>query len=342
MKDYRLLQALRKESLDRPPAWMMRQAGRYLPEYRALKEKYSFLELCKSPELATEVTLQPMRRFKPDASIIFADILLPIEPLGFDLTFNPGPKIGNPIKTPEDVSRLKPSTDNKGLQYVCAAISQCRGELESLFSDDEPRALFGFAGAPWTMSCYLTHQGIFKHFLGTQVFAARYPQAFTSLIDILTNTLIDYLIAQVEAGAHAIQLFDTWAGNLTQEDYRRLALPSTQKIIEAVKKTGCPVVLYANGCNHLIGAMLESGADALSVDARTSLANLNPTSCIQGNLDSTLLFSSETLVREHTRSMLNKAQRFSGYIANLGHGVLPETPIENVAAFFDEVKKWRA
>ena len=340
-----LIQALRHQPLERPPVWLMRQAGRYLSEYRALKEQYSFLELCKSVELALQVTLQPIEILDVDAAIIFADILLPLEPMGINLEFNPGPKIHNPIRQANDVQQLKVVDNFSRLQFVFDLVAQARQELEKL--PGEPKATIGFAGAPWTLASYLIDQGPVKHFLGTQIFAEERPQAFHDLMEKLTLSVSGYLLEQVANGAQAIQLFDTWGGNLSAKDYRRFALPYTQKIIHAVRNTGTPCVLYLNGASHLLDELLESGADCLSIDWRSDLGETEGyvveksqrEVALQGNLNPTLLFQSQENLAQTTREMLARVKRRKSYIVNLGHGVLPTTPRENVVAFVEQAKK---
>lgn len=334
-----LIRAIAQEKLERPPVWMMRQAGRYMQEYRLLKEKYSFLELCKSEELAFEVSMQPMRFLDPDAAIVFADILLPAESLGIEIDFNPGPKIINPIKTPSDIRALSLEDPWKKQSAVFKTIKKLRETL------DGEKAVLGFAGAPWTMSCYLIDQGIIKHFQNTQCFAAENPGAFFELQDKLVEQTICYLLAQIESGADALQIFDTWAGNLSLDDYKTFALPATQKIIAEIKRQkNTPVILYVNGSSHLISEMCNAGADCLSVDWRTPLSEIEKLIpkhiSLQGNLDSTALFlKTEEIVRK-TSEMLSSLQRKTGYIANLGHGILPTTPRENAKAFVDTVKNF--
>ena len=320
---------------------MMRQAGRYLPEYRELKSRYDFLTLCKTPELAVEVTLQPLRRFSPDAAILFADILLPAECLGIDVAFNPGPQVANPITSPADVAALRPKPVAPTLGYVFDAVAALRREIPKTVSADT--ALLGFAGAPYTMACYLLKQQPYKHFEGTQIFAAEHPKAFHQLLTLLTEITTDYLLAQAESGAQAVQLFDTWAGNLSDEQYRKLALPYAQQIFAALKQKGVPSIHYANGASHLLFAMRESGADCIGIDWRTDLAKaeeiVGPDIALQGNFDSTRLYGSTAEVAAATSQMLASLKRRTGYIANLGHGILQTTPVENAGCFIETVKR---
>ncbi len=339
-----LTKAFKNEPLERPPVWMMRQAGRYLPEYRAMKEKYDFLTLCRTPELACEITMQPIRRLRPDASIIFADILLPAEALGFEIDFAPGPLVANKVSTAADVASLSAPYGVKNLTYVFDAIATVRKELDAFTADGAPIGLIGFAGAPWTMACYLCDQSVYKHFQGTQVFAAEQPMAFASLTERIADITIDYLLGQIESGAEVVQLFDSWAGNLSIEDYRRLALPATQRIIEGLRKTtSTPIILYANGSSHLLPAMLESGADGLGVDWRTDLEAarelVGEEVTLQGNLDPTHLFRSRDEIVLATRHMVGTQKSKRRFIANLGHGILQKTPVENAEAFISTVQE---
>jgi uroporphyrinogen decarboxylase len=324
----------------------MRQAGRYMAEYRELKTKHSFLALCKSPELSCEVTMQPIRYLNPDAAILFADILLPLEAMGLEVAFNPGPQIGNPIRDRSDIEKLRTVDVEKSLGYVFNAVAAIRKELDASFSDPEPKALLGFAGAPWTMACYMLDQTPFKHFMGTQVFAARSKESIHLLLETMTPMLIEYLTLQAQRGADAVQLFDTWAGNLTEESYREFALPYTQRIVEALQAKGIPVVVYVNGSSHLLQPMLDSGATAISVDSRTSLKKAHELGkgevAIQGNFDPCDLFLKKEEVISKTKTMLESMGTTPGYLVNLGHGILQTTPPENVKAFVDTVREFSA
>ncbi len=337
-----LLRTLRGETVNRPPVWLMRQAGRYLHEYRDLKAKHSFLEMCRRPELAVEVTMQPMRILNPDAAILFSDILIPAQCIGIDVDFQPGPVIRNPLAA-RDTGRLTVIPPAEHVPYVFEAIKRVRSELESLAGSGERKALLGFAGAPWTMACYIVEQGPHKHFQGTQVAAAEVPEAIGELLQVLANLTADYLIEQYRSGADAVQLFDSWAGNLSLEDYRTWALPATKEVVRRLREAGAPVILFVNGSSHLLEAMVECGADAYSVDWRTPIATaqefVGQTTTIQGNFDPTHLFRPKAAVVEETRAMLASVKYRERYIANLGHGVLQGTPRENVIAFVETVRE---
>ncbi len=335
-----MLRALRGEALERPPVWLMRQAGRYMAEYRALKEKYSFLELCRSPELAVEVSMQPMNAFDMDASIIFADILLPFTPLGLEIDFNPGPQVANKINSPSDIEKLKYIGVAESCSFVGEAISSLKNELSSSF--EQTKTLIGFAGAPWTLACYMIDQGPLKNFAGTQVFAARHPEVMLSLLDRLAAVIEEYLLMQIEAGADTVQLFDTWAGLLPIDDYRKFALPATKRIVETVQKAGKPIILYVNSASHLTEAMLETGANCLSLDSCTNLGRVIKQSegkvALQGNFEATNLFKEPSTVKLEVEAALRSFPRNNGYIFNLGHGVLQRTPTESVKTLVETVK----
>ncbi len=329
---------------NRPPVWIMRQAGRYMAEYRAVKEKHSFLEICRSPELAVQVSLQPLHYLDVDAAIIFSDILIPAALVGLEVDFNPGPVVKNPLRTQQDLQGLK-RTDLSAVDFLGKAISQLRKYLNEE-SRSEPRALLGFAGAPWTMLCYLLDQKPYKHFERSQIVAREHPQAVHTFLELMTDLLTDYLLMQVEAGADAVQLFDTWAGNLSVSDYRQFAAPYTAKIFDRLKTNGVPTILYVNNSNHLLEAMAETSPTCISLDWRSGLGGarrrIPQPIKLQGNLDPTQLFGTVEEVEARTSEMLNSITDRAGYIANLGHGILQTTPPENALTFVKRVKEgWR-
>lgn len=316
-----------------------------MADYRALKERHTFLELCQTPTLACEVTMQPIDAFNPDAAILFADILLPLEAMGLKIDFNPGPKVFNPIRSRADIEALLTKDRAQSLAYVSESLRLIRDALDRRAQQrgEERKALLGFAGAPWTMACYALDQQPYKHFEATQIFAARDQKALHLLLEKLAAVTTDYLLLQHEAGADAVQLFDSWAGNLSLADYERFALPYTQQILGALRARGCPTLLYANAAGHLLPAMAKSGADGISIDGRMPLASaeviIGERLALQGNLDPTLLFADEAELRLRTKQMLTSLKRRTGYIANLGHGVLQHTPPERVQLFIDCVKE---
>ncbi len=338
-----MIRALKGEPVERPPVWIMRQAGRYLSQYRALKETYGFVRLCKTPELAAEVTLQPISTLDPDAAIIFSDILLLAESLGIQVDFAPGPKIANPIRTTSDIAALRQPRILTDLNYVFQALSLVKGELAQQEAAKERKALLGFSGAPWTLACYLIAPGPYKSFEACRIFAYQDPTGFAMLMQKLTDAVSEYLLAQIESGADAVQLFDTWAGNLNLEDYRALVLPYTQQIFQSICSSGRPSILYVNGCSHLLEALKDSGATCISLDWRTDLRSaqqvLGPTLALQGNLDPSCLYAAPEVIARQTQAMLSKLQRRSKYIANLGHGILQKTPPEHARIFIDTIKQ---
>ncbi|MCB0345108.1 MAG: uroporphyrinogen decarboxylase [Bdellovibrionales bacterium] len=336
-----LLQALEgSQALERPPVWIMRQAGRYMEEYRALRRRHDFLTVCRTPELAVEVTMQPINFLNPDAAIIFSDILIPASAMGIDVDFAPGPVIANPIKSAEDVSKLKAPNIEKDLAFTTQAIAMLRRELENR---GDNKAVLGFAGAPWTLACYAIDRGPFKHFENGLVFANQARGAMHSLLEKLTAVVSDYLIAQCEAGAGAVQLFDSWGGVLSGEDYAQYSLPYIQKVCEKVRRAGYPLILYVGGGSHLLKLLTQSGADCLSVDWRLSLGEveeiIGSDIAIQGNLNPAHLYGSTDSVYELSREMIGSLNRRSRYIANLGHGILPTTPPENALQFIQAVQE---
>jgi len=324
------LRACRGEALPRVPVWMMRQAGRYLPEYRELRAKHAFLEVCKTPDLAVEVSMQPFRRLGVDAIIVFSDILIPAEAMGLPLELcDGGPNLPQPVRSLESVRKLRkfdPETDTGFLTETIRRIVRIAGP-------DVP--VLGFAGAPWTLACYMVEGRTKEGFAKVKEFVYAEPQVFRELLHQIAQATIGYLKAQIAAGATAVQLFDTWCGELALADYRAFALPAVQEIISAVRGT-VPVIYYTKASHHLLTAVAESGADVLSVDWRVNLAELRaaigPKIALQGNLDPAVLLAPQKHIRESTRGILNQLGG-AGHILNLGHGILPGTQVENAQTF---------
>jgi uroporphyrinogen decarboxylase len=332
----RFLDACFGRPVDRAPAWMMRQAGRYLPEYREVRRRASFLELCRDVDLATEVSLQPFRRFSPDAVIFFSDILVPVQAMGARVEFGKnGPKLPHPVRTGDDVLRLRRFDPAGELRFTGEILNRLRAEV------GDAAAVVGFAGAPWTLASYLIEGGASKSFAPIKQMMGWGQRTLEGLLNLLADVVGDVLSYQIASGAQAVQVFDTWAGELTREDYLRWALPAVTRAIAGIKRNGQPVILYVNGCSHLLEAMNESGADVLSVDWRLSLSEARhrlPNRPLQGNLDPGALLGGTRDVRRRVRAMLAETGGVS-HVVNLGHGVLPETPIESVDAFFEAVRE---
>jgi uroporphyrinogen decarboxylase len=332
----RFLDACFGRPVDRAPAWMMRQAGRYLPEYREVRRRVSFIDLCRDPDLATEVSLQPFRRFAPDGVIFFSDILVPVQAMGVKVEFDKnGPRLPHPIRTGDDVLRLRRFDPAADLRFTGDILKRLRGEV------GDSAAVIGFAGAPWTLACYLVEGASSKSFAPIKQMMGWGQRTLEGLLNLLADVVGDVLSFQIASGAKAVQIFDTWAGELSREDYRRWALPAVTRAISGIRRKGQPVILYVNGCSHLLEAMNESGADVLSVDWRLSLAEARqrlPERALQGNLDPGALLGGTREIRRRVRAMLAETGGIA-HVVNLGHGVLPQTPIESAEAFFDAVRQ---
>ncbi|MFT5686738.1 MAG: uroporphyrinogen decarboxylase [Myxococcota bacterium] len=328
-----LVRALRGETTERPPVWFMRQAGRYLPEYREVRSRVSFLELCHSPELACEVTLQPLRRFGFDAGIIFSDILLPLEAMGADLTFNPGegPRIHNPVRDRAGIAALKGIDPVVDLPSPLAAITMTDAAAGV--------PILGFAGAPFTLACYLIQGQGSKNWEIVKTMMWQDPEGFTDLLNKLADVVASHLQAQVEAGAAAVQMFDTWAGALSSEDYRRFALPAAQRAFRGVKG---PTLYFTKDSSPFLPWLPEVGASAIGLDWRTDMARAREQLGdipVQGNLDPIALHAPPEEVAAMTRRVIEAAGP-KGHVFNLGHGCIPSTPVEGVQACVDAVKGW--
>ncbi len=340
MNEARFLQACRRQPVDCTPAWFMRQAGRYLPEYRAIRARHSLLEICAQPELAAEVTLQPVRALGVDAAILFADILLPLMPMGIQLEFaaGEGPVIHNPVRTAADVAALRPVEPREALGHVLEAVRLVRRAL------DGKTPLIGFAGAPFTLASYLVEGGSSRNYVKTKQMMYGDPHAWRALLDKLARVVADYLVAQVEAGAQAIQLFDSWVGCLSPDDYRRYVLPHSQFILRQVSATGAPVIHFGTDTATLLPLMKEAGGDVIGLDWRTPLdqgwARLGYNVAVQGNLDPAALFAPRSELERRVRAILHQAAGRPGHIFNLGHGLLPETPVDNVKAVVEMVHEF--
>jgi uroporphyrinogen decarboxylase len=340
MKD-RFLRACRCEPVDRTPVWFMRQAGRYMPEYREIRNRHSLLEICRSPELSTIVTLQPLRRIDVDAAILFSDLLLPLEPMGipFDFVRGEGPAIENPLRTDADIERLKCFEPREALSYVLDAIRMIRKELEG----DVP--LIGFGGAPFTLASYAIEGGHSQNYALTKALMYSSPRAWHRLCDMLSSIVTEYLKAQIEAGAQAIQVFDSWAGALNSADYREFVMPHTQKIFDAIRSTGVPTIHFGTGTSAILRDLRDAGGDVIGADWRIPLDEawdrIGHDRAIQGNLDPTLLLAPLDRMLSAADDVLQRANGRPGHIFNLGHGILPTTPVEHVQALAQHVHRYR-
>ena len=334
------LKACRRQPTLYTPIWLMRQAGRYQREYRTVKQTVSFLELCKTPEIAAEITLMAAERLGVDAAIIFADILLPVQPMGMNLRFvkGQGPVIDDPLRSRSDVDRLaQPDVDD--LSFVFNALRITRKALRPDI------ALIGFAGAPFTLASYMIEGGKSNHYLNTKTLMHRDPTAWQNLMNRLTDLLIQYLNAQIAAGADAVQLFDSWVGSLCPDDYRRFVLPHVTRLIAGIDKSA-PLIHFATGNPALLPLFKQSGPDVIGLDWRVDLAQawqmLGYDTAVMGNLDPVILHASTNQIRAAAKNILQKAAGRPGHIFNLGHGILPTTPPQHVAELVDAVHEMSA
>ncbi len=333
--DAPFLKACRREATPYTPIWLMRQAGRYMAEYRAVRARYSFLDLCKAPDAAAQVTVEAVEKLGVDAAILFADILLILEPFGVGLEFAPGdgPVIHRPVRTPEAVAQLPDPTEvAEQLTYVYAAARQARAQLKV--------PLIGFAGAPFTVASYAIEGGGSRNYVHTKRLMYGAPESWHALMQKLVQATVVYLNRQIEAGAHAVQLFDSWVGTLSVYDYRRFVLPHMQALIAAVTP-GTPVIHFGTGTCALLEAMAEAGGDVIGLDWRLDLDDgwrrIGPRFGVQGNLDPVTLLGPWSEVAAQTDRILAQAAGRPGHIFNLGHGILPETSVDQVKALVDYV-----
>ncbi len=332
----RVPRALRGEPVDRTPVWFMRQAGRYLPEYREIRQRVSFLELCRDPGLACEVTCQPIDRFDLDAAIVFSDILVVLEAIGREVEFVPGkgPRILEPIRSAADTTDLRHPDVSEALPHAPETIRRFRKARPEV-------PILGFAGAPFTLLCYLVEGAGSREWSQLKRLLFSDPETTSRLLDLLADVVGDHLQAQIDAGAAAVQLFDTWAGILSPADYLRWALPAAQRAFSRVK--GAPRVYFTRDSAPFLEWLPETGADAIGLDWRVDIGEarrrLGPIP-VQGNLDPTVLFAPPREIRKRVRAILDAAGS-TGHTFNLGHGVLPDTPISGVEAMVDEVRRFR-
>jgi uroporphyrinogen decarboxylase len=354
----RFLAACRRQPVDATPVWFMRQAGRYMAEYRAIREKYGLLEIVKQPELATEVTLQPVRAFNVDAAILFADILLPLQPMGVDFEFakGEGPVIHHPIRTQADVDALRPLNPEETLASVMDAIRLLRAELVNT-------PLIGFSGAPFTVASYMIEGGASRDYKITKLMMYSAPELWHAFMDKLSTALAEYIMAQIRAGAQAVQLFDSWVGALSPMDYETFVLPYSKKVLDAAKqggiappvsspdgmkpsghKTDVPVIHFGTGTATLLPLMRQAGGDVIGLDWRVPLdcgwQTIGYDKAVQGNLDPVALFAPIPEMKKRIHDVLRRAEGRPGHIFNVGHGILQHTPEENVKAAVEIVHEY--
>ena len=326
----RFLRACRRQPVDATPVWFMRQAGRYMAEYRAIRAKHTLLEICRLPDVAAEVTLQPVRSIEVDAAILFSDLLVPLEPMGlpFDFVKGEGPAIEQPIRRAADIERLHRFEPRDALAHVLETIRIVRRELDGRVP------LIGFAGAPFTLASYAIEGGPSSNFERMKAFMYNEPRAWHRLGELLAEVIADYLRAQMEAGAQTIQVFDSWVGALSPADYREFALPHSRLIFDRLKDTGVPTIHFGVNTTNLLPLMREAGGDVIGADWRIPLdeawQRIGTDRGIQGNLDPTLLLGPSDRLLDAARDVLRRAGGRPGHIFNLGHGILPSTPLERV------------
>ncbi|PDW02969.1 uroporphyrinogen decarboxylase [Candidatus Viridilinea mediisalina] len=337
-----ILAACRREPTDHTPIWLMRQAGRYMSVYREVRERHGFLQMVKIPEVAAEVTLQPITAFGMDAAIIFADILPPLEGLGIHLTFEKGegPVIHNPIRTPADIEALKPYDAETHSGYTLEALQIVRRELP------ETTALYGFSGAPFTLASYAIEGGGSREYRRTKAMMYNDPANWHKLMDRLTDMVINYLEAQVAVGCDVVQIFDSWAGSLAPDDFREYVLPYVQRAVRTTQeRTKAPVVYFGTDMNGMLPMLRETGADVLGLDWRVRLedgwAQYGHDVAIQGNLDPMALHGSWPEIERRAKMILDQAAGRPGHIFNVGHGILTETPEDNVRRLVEFVQNYR-
>jgi uroporphyrinogen decarboxylase len=334
------LRACHGEEVEYTPVWLMRQAGRYLPQYQAVRANVDFLTLCKTPKLAAEVTIQPVEILGVDAAILFSDILIPVEAMGMRLVFSDkqGPVLSEPIRNKSAVDKLIIPDVEEDMPFVLETIAILRKELENKVP------LIGFSGAPFTLATYMIEGGTSKNFLHTKKMMFQHSGVFSYLMEKLTITVVSYLSSQIKAGAQAVQIFDTWAGMLTPVEYKEFALPYVKKAISELKKEGVPIIYFINDCAGILKEVKKSGADVIGIDWRIDISDaikrLGKKVVVQGNLDPCELFLPKEKLEERIKDILWKGESAKGHIFNLGHGILPETPVENVIAMIEAVHKY--
>ncbi len=333
----RFLRACRGQEVDRPPVWLMRQAGRYLPAYRETRSGVTFLEACRDVDRAVEISLQPLRLVGTEAVILFSDIFVPVVGMGVPITFSPGPTLETPLRSPAQVEALAGGDPRAEVPYVFEILGALR---KALAADEVP--LLGFAGAPWTLAAYLVEGRGSKEFGAIKRMLYGEPELLRELLARLTDMTVAYLRAQVEAGAHAVQLFDTWAGLLSPAEYREWVLPTHQRIVAETAVSGAPFILYVKDSAHVVPELFQTGADVVSLDWRVELAQVaerfGAETSLQGNLDPSALAAPPEQIAQRVQDLAEAAAPARGHILNLGHGCLPETPVEGVRAFTEAAR----
>ena len=333
------LKACKRQPVERTPVWMMRQAGRYLPEYRAVREKADFLTMCKTPELATEVTIQPVDLIGVDAAILFSDILVIPEAMGMHLEMHEGkgPVFPQPIRNEDDAKALKIIDPEKDLKYVLDAVSLTKKELNNRVP------LIGFSGAPWTLLCYMVEGKGSKNFSEVKSLIYNNPKLAHSILDKLANAISKYLSAKIEAGVDAVQIFDTWGGNLSQNNFEEFSLKYIENIIANIKRNGQPVIVFAKGVHYNLDNIAKAGADVIGLDWTMDLGKLRrelgDSVALQGNMDPTVLYANKNKIKEEVKRILSSYGSGTGHIFNLGHGILPDVNPENAKYFIETVKE---
>jgi len=338
LKNDLFLRACKKQTVERTPIWIMRQAGRYLPEYRAIRERADFITMCKTPELAAEVTIQPVDIIGVDAAIIFSDILVIPEAMGMNLEMieSKGPKLYDPIRNLDQINNLKVIDPYKDLKYVLDAVALTKKELNNRVP------LIGFAGSPWTLMTYMVEGGGSKNFSEIKKFIYNQPKAAHLLLEKISDAVAEYLSAKIEVGANAIQIFDTWGGLLSQSDFKEFSLQYIEKVISKIKRKEEPIIVFAKGVHHSLDDLANSGADVISLDWTMNLGEvrnkIGSKVALQGNLDPTVLYANKDKIKEAAVKVLSSFGKGSGHIFNLGHGILPDVDPENAKYLVEVIK----
>ncbi len=336
-----LLRACRREPVERTPVWFMRQAGRYLPEYRAIRAKVDFLTLCKTPDLAAEVTIQPVDLIGVDAAIIFSDILVVPEAMGMSLSIEEGaggPRFASPVRTRADIDKLRIPDPNIQLKFVMDAIRVARRSL------DNRVPLIGFSGSPWTLAAYMLEGRGSREFRHAKQVLFSSPNDAHALLEKMARTVAHYLNAQLAAGVHAVQIFDTWGGILGQDEFQEFSLRYIKQVLSLLKTNGAPVIVFCKDCGYALESIADAGATVIGLDWKVDIGKAREMVggyvALQGNLDPCRLFARPEVIEESVQSVLGKFGKGEGHIFNLGHGILPETPVDNVRTFVNAVKKY--